>query len=219
MKLGQKTMQVLKNFSAINNSIMFKKGKSLSTISPAKTVMAVANIEEDINDEFAIYDLSRFLGTISLFDDPELIISDKYMDIREGGTSCTYMFTDPSLIVVPPKKTLELKNPEINFQLTEAILQKVLRALSVASLPEIVVAGKNGNIYLQAADTKGASNDMYSVEVGETNATFRMVFRAENIKLFPGDYSVSISSKGLSNFKGKDVEYWVAVESNSSYNN
>lgn len=218
MKFEQRTVQVLKNFASINNSIMFKKGNKLATISPSKTVMAIADIDETIPGNFAIYDLSRFLGTVSLFQNPELSVHDKFMEISEGSNKFNYTFTDPSLITVPPEKTLKLDDPEIQFELTEVDLQKVMRALSVASLPDIVVAGKDGKILIQAADTKGSTNDVYSVEVGDTDAEFRMIFRSENIKLLPGDYSVAISSKKLANFKGKGIEYWVAVEATSSYN-
>lgn len=218
MKFEQKSVQVLKNFASINNSIMFRKGTKLSTISPTKTVMAVATIDEEVPGDFAIYDLSRFLGIVSLFDEPVLTLNDKYMEITGGSEKFNYSFTDPSLIVVPPEKSITLKDPEINFHLTQAQLQKVMRALNVASLPEIAVTGKDGKILLQAVDVKGSTNDVYSVEVGETEASFRMILRAENIKLLPGDYEVSISSKGLSYFKGENVEYWIAVESTSQYN-
>lgn len=217
MKLDTQTIQVLKNFSSINQSIMFKAGNVVRTISPAKTVMARAVLNQDIPSQFAIYDLSRFLGTVSLFENPELQIHEKHVDITEGNNKFSYAFTDPSLIVVPPEKEINLSEAEVKFKLTGDSLHKVMRALGVASLPELAVTGKNGKTYLQAVDTKGTTNDCFSVEVGETSATFRMVFRAENIKLIQGDYDVSISSKGLAHFKGENVEYWVAVESNSSY--
>lgn len=218
MKFEQKSVQVLKNFASINNSIMFRKGTKLSTISPTKTIMAVATIDEEVPGNFAIYDLSRFLGIVSLFEEPVLTLNEKYMEITDGSEKFNYSFTDPSLIVVPPEKAISLNDPEINFHLTQTQLQKVMRALNVAALPEIAITGKDGKILLQAVDVKGSTNDVYSVEVGETNADFRMILRAENIKLLPGDYDVSISSKGLSYFRGENVEYWIAVESTSQYN-
>ena len=217
MKLDAATIQVLKNFSSINQSIMFKAGNVIRTISPSKTIMARAILNQDFPAQFAVYDLSRFLGTISLFENPVLEIHEKHLDIIEGNNKFSYAFTDPSLIVVPPEKEINLASAEVKFRLTGEALHKVMRALGVASLPELAVTGKNGKIYLQAVDTRGTTNDVFSVEVGETSNTFRMIFRAENIKLISGDYDVSISSKGLAYFKGDNIEYWVAVESNSSY--
>ncbi len=217
MKLDSRTSQILKNFASINPSILFKPGNKLATISAGKTVMARANINQKFNDAFAIYDLSRFLGTVSLFTDPELTVKDKYMEISQGKRKINYTFTEPSLIVTPPDKEINLPNPEVSFKIDTTELNEVLKALSVLSLPEIAVVGDGLRITVQAIDSKNPSGDVYSVDVGETKSNFRMIIRAENVKLLPGDYSVQISSKGLSHFKSADVEYFIAVESNSTF--
>jgi hypothetical protein len=196
---------------------MIKRGNQVRTISPTKSVLARAFLNQEFDATFAIYDLSRFLGTISLFNEPELIFKDSYVEIIEDNNKFKYAFSDPSLIMVAPDKEIELPTPEVCFTMTEEALGRVMKALSVSQLPDIAVTGIKGRILLQAIDTKGSTNDSFSVEVGETDANFRMVFRSDNIKLIPGKYDVSISSEGLSHFKGENVEYWIAVESNSKY--
>jgi hypothetical protein len=217
MKFDSRTLQILKNFSTINPSIQFKPGKTLSTISTGKTIMARAKIAQDISGQFAIYDLSRFLGTISLFSDPELDVQEKFMEIREGQRKLNYTFTEPSLIVTPPDKDIKLPDPEVKFSLDATDLQEVLKALAVLSLPEIAVVGDGESITVQAIDSKNPSGDVYSVKVGDTTNVFRMIIRADNLKLLPGAYEVEISAKGLSKFTGAEVEYFVAVESNSTF--
>lgn len=217
MKLDSNTVKVLKNFSSINSSIMIKEGNVVRTISPSKTVMAKATLTQDFPKTFAIHDVSRFLGTVSLTDDADLNFGDKSVSISHGKQSCNYGYTDASLIVVAPEKDINLDGAEVSFRLTEEDLATVHRALGVLSLPEIAVVGKGGKMFLQAVDTKGTTNDVFSVELGDTTSTFRMVFRSENIKLMAGDYDVKISAKGLSHFKGDGIEYWVAVESNSTF--
>jgi hypothetical protein len=217
MKLDTRTTQILKNFASINPSIMFKPGNRLATISAGKTVMARANITQEIPSPFAIYDLSRFLGTISLFTDPELNVDEKYMTIAQGKRKINYTFTEPSLIVTPPEKEIKLPDPEVSFSISGDELSEVMKALSVLSLPEIAVVGDGTDISVQAIDSKNPSGDTYSVNVGSTTATFKMIIRAENLKLLPGDYNVEISSKGLSRFSTTDIEYFIAVESNSTY--
>lgn len=217
MKFEARTLQILKNFSSINPSIMFTPGNTLATISPTKTVMARATIAENVPGAFGIYDLSKFLGTLSMFEAPELDLHDNHLTISEKGSKCHYTFTDPSLIVVPPSKQINLPNPEVNFTLASEDLQKVQRALGVLGLPEVAVVGDGTNVSLKAVDTKGTTRDDFGVRVGETTNVFRMIFRSENLKVLPETYSVSISSKGLSHFKGNDVEYYIAVESTSSF--
>ena len=217
MKLDNATLQILKNFSAINKNIMFKPGNVIRTISSTKSVLARATISQEFDKSFAVYDLSRFIGTLSLFNEPEIDVKDSHVVISEGNNKFNYAVTDPSLIIVPPDREIELPNPEVNCLITEEALNRVMKALSVSQLPEIAIVGKDGQILLQAVDTRGTTNDSFSVVVGETEARFRMVFRADCIKLIPGSYDVSISSKGLSHWKGASVEYWIAVESNSSF--
>ena len=74
MKLSVDTVNILKNFSLINPSIAFKAGNSLSTMSPQRSVMARADLDDHFPSDGAIYDLSRFLGVISLFETPEAVL-------------------------------------------------------------------------------------------------------------------------------------------------
>ena len=220
MKLDTNTVKVLKNFSSINSAIMIKEGNVVRTISPSKTVMAKATLTQDFPKTFAIQDVGRFLGAISMAKDPDLSFGEhnvNIVDIGDTRQSNPYSYTDPSLIVVAPEKDINLDNAEVSFRLTEQDLAQVQKALGVLSLPEIAVVGKGGKMFLQAVDTKGMTNDVFSIEVGDTNSTFRMVFRSDNIKMMAGDYDVKVSAKGLSHFKGDGVEYWVAVESNSTF--
>ena len=48
-----------------------------------------------------------------------------------------------------------------------------------------------------------------------------MVFKTENLqKLGTSDYDVAISKAGIAHFKStsKNIQYWIATETNSSYN-
>ena len=224
MKLEGRTLQILKNYATINPSLQFKEGDSngsvLVTVSPNKTVMAKARVTESIPSPFAIYDLSRFLGVLSLFDKPNIKLEDKFLVVNSGNNlsrTVKYTYADPKLIVAPGDKEIKLPDPEIKFQLSSDVLLSVLRAMSVMGLPELSITGEDGNMFIEAIDSKNPSSDNYRVPVGSTNDVFKMIFLAENIKILPEDYDVEISSKGIAHFKGKDIEYWIATESSSTY--
>lgn len=219
MNLDPRTLQVLKSFAVINPSILIKEGNVLSTISPTKTVMAKAELDETFDQTFAIYDLSRFLGVLSLFDTPTLAFDGKVIAISgKNGDSVNYTCADPSNIVTPPSKALKLPSTEVEFNMKEADFNRVMKALSVLSLPEIAVVGDGSSVYLQAADSKNPTGDVYKTPVGETNATFRVIFKSDNLKILPGDYDVKISKAGLAQFVGNKVEYFIAVEGTSKFN-
>ena len=220
MQLDARTLQILKSFSVINPSIHVREGKILSTISPTKTVMAKAILTDtEFDQSFAVYDLSRFLGVLSLFEQPELEIDGKTINISgKNGDSISYVCADPTNIVTPPEKDLKLPSVDVTFTLKEADFTRVIKALSVLSLPEIAVVGDGSKVYLQAADSKNPTGDVYKTPVGDTDKSFRVIFKSENLKILPGEYEVSISNKGLSHFVGADISYFVAVEGTSKFN-
>lgn len=217
MKIDTNTINVLKNFAKINPSIVVQEGNTLKTISPSKTIMAKANVTTDFDKRFAIYNLDRFISTLSLFNDPELDFNDKYVKIYDSNKSTHYTYADESTIIKTPEKEIKLPSIDVTFKLTNDNLKDVEKAAGVLGLPEIVVVGDGKLINLQAADSKNPSGDVYSIEIGTTNKTFRAIFKSENIKIIPGDYEVNICSKGISCFKGKEAEYWIAVEQSSTF--
>ena len=85
MKLSDNTISLLKNFSTINQSILFKTGNKLRTISVMKNILAEATINEALPKDFGIYDLNQFLNGHSLHQSPELdFTNDEYVVIKEG---------------------------------------------------------------------------------------------------------------------------------------
>jgi hypothetical protein len=217
MKLDQRTLQVLKNFSSINQSILFREGNDLTTVTPTKTIFAKANLEQEFPSQFAIYDLNRFLSVLSLFDEPDLEIGESSVVVRAGKKKVNYVFADQSTIVAPKSTSVNFPDSDVSFELTSEVLSNVTKALGVLRQPEIAVVGNGTTIVLQTANSKDPTSDVYSEEVGTTDKTFIVYFKAENIKLLPDTYQVDISSKGISRFKSKDLEYYIAVEQNSKF--
>jgi hypothetical protein len=217
MKLNTRTIQVLKNFASINPSIQFSEGTNLKTISPNKTMMAKAKLEDIIPSTFAIYDLSRFLGVVSLFEDPEYQIDERMVNIASPGRKVSYTFADPSTIITPPDREIVLEDPDVVFELKQENFAEIMKALGVMSFPDLVVVGEDGKVVLRATDTKNPSSDKYDIEVGSTDRTFTAVFKTENVKILPSSYTVSLSSKGISHFVSDDVEYWISLEANSTF--
>jgi hypothetical protein len=218
MKFTDNTVEVLKNFASINQNILFEAGTEIATVSPQRTVLAKAKLNEQIPQEFAIYDLNRFLGYISRFNDPEYNFDAGCMEITNKYKTGRYVFANASLIQSPPKKNLEVKDPEISFNLKADDLKEVLGDAAVLGLPEVAVEGVNGEIFLSAIDSKDDSSDRTRIKVGATgDKEFRMIFKTENFKMLERDYAVLISTKGISHFSSNDVEYFIATEKNSTY--
>ena len=223
MKLSKHTLNMLKNFSDINMSIEIKKGNVLRTVSVQKNILAQAELEDEFPKDFAIYELNRFLGAVSLFDDPELEFNAKSVNIGTTKHSADYVYCDPSMIVTPPENNITFPDPEVKFTLTQDSLSQVMRASNVLGTPEIAIEGgphPNDSIRIKALDVNNDSTDTFQVVLDEKSGhTFRFVFKTENMKMVPGDYDVEISSKGISHFslQGTKLQYWIATESTSSF--
>ena len=211
---------MLKNFSDINMSIEIKEGNILRTVSVQKNILAQAELEDSFPQDFAIYELNRFLGAVSLFDDPEFRFNGKSANIGTTKHSVDYVYCDPSMIVTPPENNITFPDPEVKFTLSQAALSQVMKASNVLGTPEISVEGDTKIINIKALDVNNDSTDTFTVALDEkTDNKFQFVFKTENMKMVPGNYDVEISSKGISHFtmQGQKLEYWIATEASSTF--
>ena len=219
MKLSENTVNVLRNFATINQGLVFKSGNTLRTVSKQQTVLAKATVTESFDNNFAIYDLNRFLAVLSSMNDPDLTVGTGNVKIASGTSKTTYGLSDETMVVSAPDNDISVQNAEVKFTLTKDNLAQVLKLSGVLGLPNIAVRGNRKKISIAAVDVKNQDSDVFSVDVGDTDAEFQFIFVTENFKMIAGDYEVQISSKGVAHFKSKKdpLEYWIATEVGSKY--
>ena len=221
MKLSKSTIDILKNFKEINQSILFKQGNKLRTISVMKNILAEATIPEEFPKDFGIYDLNVFLNILStLHSDPDLDFERaEYLLIREGKKRNTFFYADPNVIVTPPEKSIELPSEDVSFELHTQQLGDLLKASSIYQVPDLSVFGENGVVKLVFRDKKNDTSNNYQEVVGDTDKEFILNFKVENIKILPGSYNVVMSNKLLSRFESKnlDLKYYIALEPDSTF--
>ena len=217
MKLSKETVNLLKNFAGINSNLLLKSGNKLATISGQKNVMADATVTETFPD-FAIYDLNEFLGAMSLFEDPELDFQDKYVSIKQGSMNIKFFAADASNLTAP-QKAITFPEAEINFRMTSSMLDMIKKTSSVLRAADVSIVGDGSKVVAVVGDKKNASGNSFSEPVGDTDKNFKVNLKVENLKMLPGDYDVSISSKKISRFKSPntDLVYYVAVEADSTF--
>ena len=220
MKLSDQTLEVLKNFSDINTNILVKPGSELSTISTMKNILAKATITESFDKQFAVYDLSELLGIVSAIEKPDVDISnEKFMTIGSTGSKskAKYYYSDES-VVTSPQKDVVMPDADVNFQLKDEILSKLLKMAAIMKLPDLSLVGVKGqDVILKVHDKKNSANSYEEFVGTEASADFTFNIKIENLKIIPGDYDVAVSSKSISHFKNKvkPIEYWIALEPDS----
>jgi len=224
MKLSEHTISVLKNFASINQNLVIREGSELQTMSAMKNIVARSGVEENFPKEVAIYDLNEFLAALSLFSSPILEFDDQYVTIKEESNpsnSLKYFYSDPS-VVQSPSKTITMPSEDVTFELSSGDLSKMKKASAVIGAPDMVLENTNEPFksILNAIDKKNDTANNYSLDISTNgDGQFKFYFKVENLKLMDGSYDVSVSSRNISNFKSKnsDVEYWIALEPESTY--
>lgn len=219
MQLSKETLEILKNYASLNPSVMLSPGNVIKTITPQKNVMAIAKIAETIPVEAPIFDLNQFLGTISLFDQPDLDFRSNYVFITDAsGSEASFVYAARDTFI-HPEQDVKFPTPEVVFALEEKPLTQGLKAAAVMGLPSISFVGENGDVYIAARNSKDASSNSWRYKVGSCSNEFELNFRLDLFRLLPRDYEVSISSKLLAQFESKkgDVTYFTAAESGSSF--
>lgn len=218
LKLSAETIAVLRNFSDINKSILVSPGNKLVTIAETKSIIGVAEVSEIFESEFAIYELSKFLSSLSVFDEPLLTIDDKRIVISEGSNKLNYTLTDKRTVLSVGDESIAKLDATVEkgsavFELTNESFQTVSKARAILKLPEYSIEGGPESILIRATDTANPSSDSYEKVVGAgVEEPFKAVFRQENFKFLPKDYSVKFSDRGLARFSGEKVTYYVVAE-------
>ncbi len=229
MMISEETQNILRNFSSINPSILLTGNNRIATMSVMRNILATADIEEEFPEEFGIYDLPRFLGNLSVY--PELNFGENSVIMADGSKTYKFMAAEPSAIIHP--KTMfamegSKNNPEnvkatpeydINVTLPSSTLSTIQKVASINSLPDYGLITEGGEIFFTALDKKSDTTDIAKEPVGSSNVNFKMYFKAENLKLLEGDYSVSVSRNAISTFRHqtRPIQYWITLESDSQY--
>jgi hypothetical protein len=221
IKISPDTLNILKNFASINSNLHVKQGKTLITVSPSMTILAEATISEEFDTEFGIWDMAKFLSTISLFKDPEFEFNENFVTINSSGSkaSVKYFYSDPQLLTKADKK-INMPKEFVSFHLSSSDLASIIKAASVLQAPDMCVESCDSGVCIRICDKKDPTAHSWSLSVGENvnDLSFKFWFKVENLKMIQGDYDVQLAEKRVAKFNGSSVpvNYWVAMESDST---
>ena len=217
MKLSKETINIFKNFAAINTNLLLTPGSKVATKSAKKTITGNVTVVEDFPIEFGIYDLNEFLGALALFESPDLEFYDKYVTIKENSDQIKVYKAEKGVLVYQEK---EITFPEVyaDFSLPANVLSNIQRTSAVLHAEVLSVIGKDGQLIVQVGKQKQEANSYQNV-IGTTDKTFKANMLIEHFKMVPGDYQVTLSARKISRFQSAttDLVYHVAVEADSVF--
>ena len=239
IKLSKATIDLLRNFSTINKSILIESGKFVQTMSVNKNIIAMGTIREQVPHDMAIYDLPLFLGAVSLFREPWLFFPDDKKVIiydEESKGKTTFYYSDPSVIVTPPEFNPDLPDKLVHFDLPQRDLTQLLQAAKVYGVEDLCINGFEGEYSVCVRDKKNTTSNVFSLplkkvifnqgkgdldeapyKLTQERKTFCFCFKVENLKLIDATYHVTISNKNIANFNSlshNNMNYFIALEPN-----
>jgi hypothetical protein len=218
-QVSDKTQKILKNFAGISNSIILAEGKSQRVIAKGRSVLGLAELPEAWPRETAIYDLNRFLATLSIFKTPAITFAEDRMTIRDAQSRIGFRYSDPTTITAAPSKTLPTNDPQVKFTMSEATLEQLSKAAATLELDTVSIVVEDGKVVVGAADAKNPASHDYAFEVTEADLlskpgefTRTQAFSTEHIAmLLTGSYEVSMSDWNYGFFvhKTEPVSYYI----------
>jgi len=223
MELSENTLNVLRNFSGINQNMLIKSGTNIKTISEARNVVATADVTEEFPKDFGIYDLNEFIGVMGLVDAPSLKFDEDYVTVSDSsGRSKVKYFYAAEETLTAPTKDVTMPDADVKFTLDNSTLNKLKKAASTLGHSEVSIRAKDGVLSLSVVENQNATSNAFSIDIdGEfkQDAVFNFIISISNLKILPGDYEVEISSKLITQFKNKEIplKYWIALEKSSTY--
>ena len=215
MRLSKETYTILKNFAAINSNILIQPGNVLKTVSAGKNIYVEAKVTEDFDIDVPIWDLNKFLGIVSMFNNPDLEFHDTHVVITNGRSSVTYYYSEPSLLTVP---TREIKMPATvtRFDLEEKDLNEILKASSVLQVSDLRMVGADGKFTISVDDSGQSTSNSFEIVIDEnyTGKDFEGTINVSEMKFIPGSYSVELTDTIISKFthKSLDLSYYIAIK-------
>ena len=212
MKISTDTLTILKNFNGLNPNLVVKPGNIIKTIAKeGSATLAIASIAENFEIPFAVGNLSKFIGAVSLFENPDFEFFDNYVKISEGTNYVRYVYDEPSLLDAPPDGQVKMETRDVEFELSEKDFSLIMKAASNLQSPQLCLTGEDNTIYFRAVDIKNPTSSNFSMAVGITDQTFNSSFNALNFKFLSRNYNVTLCTDKIIEFKSENLTYWMAA--------
>lgn len=194
MKLSENTRLILDNFTKINQSFYFEKGKKQKVTDRSKTCFAEVEFEEDISQEFGIFKMDKFLSVLSLFKDPEIEFTEtNALTISGDNKKVSYISCEKELVFLAKASLMDMIKPEkISFKLTRDNLNEIQSAASILQVQDLVIKGDGEKITLNVLDKSNDLNDSFTLEIGPTSEEFTYTLKTKELNLLSVDYTVKI---------------------------
>ena len=195
MQLSSKTLAILKNFSTINQGLIIKEGNTLRTMAKSKSVVAVAEVDETFPTDCKIYDLQKFLGIFSVFNDPDIEWNETSASITSGKSGLRYGYGE-SVTPEPPETMKEFVG-DATFELAAEDLSQIMKMAGILESCYIVQFTLTNDVCeVSLESTEGANRNRFNIEVSDANIDEEVIAKLnlDDLRILPLPYRVEVKS-------------------------
>jgi hypothetical protein len=209
MKISSFDIQVFKNFSLINDSVIFDGNGDLLTVDNSATIFAWYKVNDEFPTDFAIFDFGKFTRILSYYgEEPELTIQDYKAIIKDSDSdkSTEFLVADEMMIELIREKQknrtkANIENPDVEFFLPCSVISDTLKMANILESTHIGVCYDGEKIFLLCTNRNIPNPDTHRMDITEHSSLadeFSMYIPIENMNK-------------LLNIGGKKIQYKVSV--------
>lgn len=227
MRLSPETIELLKNFSNINNAIVISPGNVLRTINQERNVFAKAIVQEEFPRDIPIYELRQFLSIFTLHKEADVDFTDEhYILVSQGRTRMKFYYADLFSLTKNlniPTQDYAFTDVVLSVNLDSALIESIRKAANIYGLTDLSLVGSEGRAELVVHNKEESTSKSYNIELGETTSEFKLNFVEKNVMILPGSYRLDIARFGNGSFASKfinqtqELEYVIALEPDSTF--
>jgi hypothetical protein len=197
MQLSDKTLAILKNFSNINQGLIIKEGNTLRTVAKSKSIICFAEVEEEFPVDCQIYDLQKFLGIFSVFDNPDIKWNEKSATITSGKSGLRYGYGES--VTPEPPTTMKPYVSQASFDLKAEDLSQIMKMASILESCDIVQFTLTNDLCeVSLESTEGANRNRFNIEVdGEVEEDTIARLNLEDMRILPLPYRVEATNTSV----------------------
>lgn len=202
MNISNETLSIISNFASINQNIHIAAGNEIKTKSPSTlSLYATAKVVEDFPVDFSIYELSKFLNILNLFDTPEVEFHEGHLSVKKDKSTANFAYTNTSLVDAITDYKKEVKSPEplIRFTLNESTFKTIKQSAKLFDVSDINVSSLSDGMIRITASGAALSKEnanKFTVDIPAPDTyqdDVSVNIKLDILKFLPGDYNASIA--------------------------
>lgn len=211
LNLSPETIDILLQFSTINESIKIEPGNVLRILDKSRTIYACATVVEEFPITVSIASIREFLALYDLFEEPKLTFKKEEILISDGGQKSRYLFADPAAFKDNPKAVKKTYSKEVKIGKHQ--LNTLLRAAYTLKVPELRFFSDGEGVHVRAVNTELSSSNYYDVLLSpESEKNLDVRLHIERCKILPRDYTIGLGGGSrVIHFMSEGLEYAMAI--------